>query len=173
VETIRRLAREEKIPAMKVGRGWRFKQDELIHWAETHHKKEKQPCILVIDDDQVVRELIALFLEREGYQVILVSDGLEGLMHLEDKAIDLILLDLKMPKMNGPEFLRRCREINPDLPVIVVTGYPDSILMMEAMQYGPLMMLAKPIIRKPLVQAVSTILKTPVHEAQGHMKASF
>lgn len=158
VETIRRLARRGDVPAYKVGKDWRFRRDALINWAQTHHMRQKQHGILVIDDDQAIQKLIALILEEAGYKVHLASNGTEGLLHLESKAVDLVLLDLKMPEMNGPEFLHRCRETNPYLPVIVVTGYPDSNLMMEAMRYGPITLVAKPIRKGTLMQAVHTTL---------------
>lgn len=158
VETIRRLARKGDIPAYKIGRDWRFQRDALLNWAETHHMRQKQHCVLVVDDEQNVRELIADILEPEGYKVLLSSNGSEGMLYLESKAIDLILLDLKMPEMNGPEFLRLCREAYHNLPVIVITGYPDSDLMEEAMRYGPITLVAKPVRRGPLMHVVHTLL---------------
>ena len=158
VETIRRLARKGEIPSYKIGKDWRFRKEALTKWAETHHLRRKPLCLLVIDDDDGVRMLMRRFLEAEGYRVCLASDGAEGLTCLNRESIKLILLDLKMPKMNGPEFLRRCREANPNLPVIVITGYPDSDLMTGAMRYGPITLVAKPIEREPLIHAVHTLL---------------
>ena len=57
---------------------------------------------------------------------------------------DLVLLDLKMPDMDGPRFLEKLRKTQPDLPVVIVTGYPDSELMKEATHYAPVMLVAKP-----------------------------
>ncbi len=172
VETIRRLARKGEIPSYKVGKDWRFRKEALINWAETHHLRHKPPCVLVIDDDAGVRRLMRRFLEAEGYRVFFASDGIEGLAWLDRESVSLILLDLKMPEMNGPEFLRRCREANPNLPVIVITGYPDSDLMIEAMRNGPITLVAKPIEREPLIHAVHTLLNGS-RKAQDRMKASF
>lgn len=158
VETIRRLARRGDMPAYKIGKDWRFRRDALIDWAETHHLRRKPSCVLVVDDEQGVRKLIARFLEAGGYQVLLASNGPEGLMHLQGKAVDLILLDLKMPEMNGPEFLQRLMETGHRPPVIVVTGYPDSDLMVEAMRYGPITLVAKPIEMETLMHAVRSTL---------------
>ena len=158
VETIRRLARKGEIPSYKVGKDWRFRKEALISWAETQHLRRKPPFVLVIDDDAGVRKLIKRYLEAEAYRVCLASDGAEGLAWLNRESVNLILLDLKMPGMNGPEFLRRCREANVNLPVIVITGYPDSDLMTEAMRYGPITLVAKPIEREPLIQTVHILL---------------
>lgn len=170
-ESIRRLARKGEIPAFKIGKDWRFRRESLLNWAETHHIRQKQPCVLVIDDEQGIRDLIRRFLEAGGYQIKLASNGVEGLRLLENNSIDLILLDLKMPEMDGPEFLRRCRENNPNLPVIVITGYPDSDLMAEAMHYGPITLLAKPVEREHLMNAVHTVFNGTYETVS--MKASF
>ncbi len=169
VETICRLARKGDITAYKIGRDWRFLRDALINWAETHQIQQKQHCVLVIDDEQGIRKMVGHFLEAEGYQVLLASSGIEGLMQLENKTVDLILLDLNLPGMNGSEFLRRCREADRDLPVIVITGYPDDDLMAEAMRYSPITLVAKPVERKRLMHAVHTVLNG-AREAHDRMK---
>jgi len=158
VETVRRLARKGDIPAYKIGKDWRFSREALISWAETQPLRRKPPFVLVIDDDDGVRKLMRRFLEAEGYRVCLASDGAQGLAWLNRESVNLILLDLKMPGMNGPEFLKEMRKINHELPVIVVTGYPDGDLMAEAIRYGPITLLAKPIDRGQLMLAVRTAL---------------
>ena len=172
VETIRRLARKGEIPSYKVGKDWRFRKEALKNWSETQHLRRKPPFVLVIDDDIGVHKLARRFLEEKGYRVCLASDGAEGLAWLNRESVDLILLDLKMPGMNGAEFLSRCREANPNLPVIVITEYPESDLMVEALRYGPITLLAKPIEREQLMNAVYTVLNGVV-EDRYRLKASF
>ena len=120
--------------------------------------RRKPPFVLVIDDDAGVRKLMRRYLEAEGYRVCLASVGAEGLAWLNRESVNLILLDLKMPGMNGPEFLKEMRKMNEYLPVIVVTGHPDGDLMAEAVRHGPFTLLAKPIDREQLIQAVITAL---------------
>ena len=158
VETIRRLARKGDIPAFKVGKDWRFRREALLAWADKHPLGGKPPCILVVDNDQSVRDLMGHYLKADSYHALLAPGCAEGLAYLENENVNLILLDLKMPGMNGPEFLHRLREDGRRLPVIVVTGYPESDLMLKAMRYGPITLLAKPIERAPLIQAVRTAL---------------
>jgi two-component system, response regulator, stage 0 sporulation protein F len=158
VETVRRLARIGDVPAYKIGKDWRFRKEALINWAETQSLRRKPPCVLVIDDDDSILKLMRRFLEADGYQVCLASDGSEGLAWLNRKSVNLILLDLKMPGMNGPEFLKEMRKMNEYLPVIVATGYPDGDLMAEAIHYGPFTLLAKPIDRKQLARTVEMAL---------------
>lgn len=158
VETMRRLARRGDIPAFKMGKDWRFRREALLHWADTHHMRRLEPAVLVVDDDEGVRELARQFLEAEGCRVATAPNGEEGLRHVTQGVPDLILLDLKMPRMTGAEFLKRLREEDPDVPVIVITGYPDSDLMQEAMRYGPITLVAKPLQREQLLRAVHTAL---------------
>lgn len=165
VETIRRLARKGDIPAFKIGKDWRFRREVLLRWEERYHLRRKPHLVLVIDDDDAVRKLIKRFLEAEAHRVCLASDGAEGLALLNRESVNLVLLDLKMPGMNGPEFLREFRKTNPNAPVIIVTGYPDSDLMTEVMRYGPITLVAKPIERELLLQAVRTVLNG-AHETQ-------
>ena len=158
VETIRRLARRGEIPAYKIGKDWRFRREALLRWAESQHSRRREPHVLVVDDELVVRDVVRKLLEPKGYRVTTASDGKEGLDRVSDGAPDLVLLDLKMSGMDGVEFLRRFREKHADVPVMVVTGYPDSDLMVQAMRFGPVMLLAKPVENEQLLRAVGVAL---------------
>lgn len=158
VETIRRLARKGELPAYKIGKDWRFRKEDLLTWAKTHYLQRKPPKILVIESDAGVRKLMNRYLETESYQVRFTSEGAEGLEWLKRESIDLIVLGLKMPGMNGPAFLRQFRKDKGTVPVIVTTGYPDGELMAEAIKYGPITLIAKPIDKRQLIEAVGTAL---------------
>ncbi len=81
--------------------------------------------VLVVDDEEGIRFLYKEELEEEGCEVILASDGEEALKHLDAASdIDLVLLDIKMPGMDGVEVLRRIKEKSKDIPVILSTAYP-------------------------------------------------
>lgn len=166
VETIRRMARKGEIPAYKVGKDWRFRREDLLHWAGEQHLRSKPPCVLVVDDEQIVRDSITWLLEADGYRVRQAPGGAEGLAYLENETVDLILLDLQMPQMSGPQFLKRLQESGRHIPVVIVTGYPDSDLVAEAMRYGPITLLAKPFQRDMLKQAVHNTL-LGAREAHG------
>ena len=81
--------------------------------------------ILVVDDEESIRELYRADLAEEGYEVDLAADGLQALHRLEVFRPDLITLDVKMPGIDGIETLRRIREKNPTLPVILVTAFGE------------------------------------------------
>ena len=84
--------------------------------------------ILIVEDTPIVREPMACLLRNEGYEVVSAANGVDALASLETKPVDLVLLDVLMPKMNGVTFLENFRA-NPrysDVPVIAVTGVLDS-----------------------------------------------
>jgi excisionase family DNA binding protein len=159
VETIRRLARKGEIPSYKIGKDWRFRRDALLRWVETHYLRRRAPHVLIVDDEELVRDLCRRVLEREGCRVATASDGEEGLRYTANGVPDLVLLDLKMPGTNGAEFLDGFRAENPHTPVMIITGYPDSDLMTQAMRYGPVTLLAKPLEEDHLVRSVRVALK--------------
>lgn len=167
VETVRRLARKGDIPSFKVGNDWRFRKDSLLKWAETDHLQRKPPFVLVIGTDAGIRKLVKRHLEEEGYRVCLASDDAEGLGWLNKEPVNLIVLDFKVLEMNGLTFLRELREAHDTLPVIVMTQYPDGPLMAEAIQYGPFILIAKPVEKKQLIQAVETILNGALKAQTG------
>ena len=166
VETIRRLARRGEIPSYKIGKDWRFRRGALLRWADTHHLRRRQPRILVVDDERAIRETFRRSLEGQGWRVAAAADVEAALGYVAQEMPDLVILDLKMPGMNGVEFLKRFREASPDAPVIVVTGYPDSGMMAEAMRYGPVMLLGKPVEEPQLLRAVHVVLNGALDNQQ-------
>ena len=84
--------------------------------------------ILLIEDTPIIREPLARLLKDEGFQVLAAGDGADAMIHLETQVVDLILLDVMMPHMNGLTFLERVRADDKlrHIPVIAVTGIADS-----------------------------------------------
>jgi excisionase family DNA binding protein len=161
VETVRRLARRGDIPSFKMGKDWRFRKEAILLWADSHHLRNRAPRALIVDDDESMRNLIRRILESEGYKAYTASKGAEGLKCVLTQEIDLVLLDLRMPGMDGPEFLLEVRKTHEDIPVIIVTGYPDSELMTKSMKAtgdGPIMLLPKPFTKKQLVRSANMAL---------------
>ncbi len=107
------------------------------------HKSLK---ILAIDDEPVVRDSIAAYLEDSGFEVIQAGDGQEGLQCLREEAPDLILLDLRMPEMDGLQFLDIMKKETPDTPVIVVSGTGVLQDAIEALRAGAHDFVTKPIL---------------------------
>lgn len=81
--------------------------------------------ILVADDEMSIRLLYSEELREEGYEVFTASNGREALEVVDKEPLDLIILDIKMPEMNGIEVLRRIKEQHPDLPVLLSSAYSE------------------------------------------------
>ncbi len=107
------------------------------------HKPRK---ILAIDDEPVVRDSIAAYLEDSGFEILQAGDGQEGLAQLRTHAPDLILLDLRMPEMDGLQFLEIMKGEAPETPVIVVSGTGVLQDAIEALQAGAHDFVTKPIL---------------------------
>ncbi|GAK55257.1 response regulator receiver protein [Candidatus Vecturithrix granuli] len=84
--------------------------------------------LLIVDDEKHIRMLYEEEFKDEGYTVLTASNGLEALGIIEQHPeIDLVILDIKMPEMDGSEFLRRIRQFNKDLPILISTAYGDYV----------------------------------------------
>ena len=104
---------------------------------------EKKAHILVVDDEQYVRELLRRTLEQEGYAVTLAADGSSALVRLREQTPDLVLLDIRMPDLTGYQVLERIRE-QFDVPVIMLTGVLEPTAVEQSVGLG-----ADDYIRKP------------------------
>ncbi len=158
VETLRKLGRRNEIPCFKIGRDWRFRKEALLRWADEQRSGGGDVSALVIDDEDHVGRAIARSLRLFGCRTRQAISGHQGLDMVAQEVPDVILLDLKMPDMNGPQFLKELRKTHPRLPVVLVTGYPDSDLMAQAMQHAPVMLLSKPVERELLERTVRSLV---------------
>ncbi len=116
--------------------------------------------ILVADDDAVIREGLRRVLTAEGYEVETVSNGRAALERLEAQRFKLLVTDLKMPGMSGLEVLQSLRACQPELPVVLITGYAAIDNAVEAMKNGATDYLSKPFANEELVSKVKNAIKT-------------
>lgn len=114
--------------------------------------------ILVIDDEEIVRISCRRALTPEGFNVEVARDGLEGLRLLKEKPYDLILIDLKMPNMDGMEVLENILAMRPDAKVIIITGYSAVETAVKAIKMGAFNYLEKPFTPDSLLEAVREAL---------------
>ena len=165
-KTIYSLLKQGSIPAVKIGNKWRFDKAVIDSWL--HHTMEgARARILVVDDDEIIRSLVKETLEEEGHTVIAAGTSVEGLDCVKRWDFDLVFLDLKMPDMDGAELLKQLRNINPRLPVTIITGYPGSEMMERAFKQGPLGVMEKPFDASDIIVAVNNFL----HATQPRRKA--
>ncbi len=118
-----------------------------------------KPRIAVLDDEPRMVEIIGMVLRREGYDVRAHSDPGEALAALEKQPADLLLTDLKMPGMTGVEVLTRARELDPDLPVILMTAHATIPTAIEAMKRGAFDYVEKPFDNTELKNLVQRALE--------------
>ncbi|HQW85188.1 MAG TPA: sigma-54 dependent transcriptional regulator [Ferruginibacter sp.] len=100
--------------------------------------------ILIIDDEKSIRKTLSEILSYEGYKIDESGDGEEGFKKFSEKEYDVVLCDIKMPKMDGIEFLDKAKEINPDVPVIMISGHGNVDTAVEAVKKGAYDYISKP-----------------------------
>jgi excisionase family DNA binding protein len=168
LRTVYRLIKARKIPAVRVGRQWRFRKRDIDAWLDSQrtHPVSATPHqaglpaptapnrILVVDDEASIRELLAKTLAIGEYEVETVADGKTALERLGDEPYDLVFVDLKMPGMDGLMLTRQIKRIKPDLPVIIITGFSTEVSAIEAINLGVAGYLTKPF-RVPQVLAAA------------------
>jgi excisionase family DNA binding protein len=169
LRTVYRLIKAGKIPAVRVGRQWRFRQRDIDAWLESQRPRGSRPTpapartatapagrprILVVDDEASIRDLLAKTLALAEYDVDLAPDGRTALDRLRIVPYDLLITDLKMPGVDGLTVIREARRLKADLPVIIITGFSTEASAIEAVNLGVSGYLTKPF-RVPRVLAVA------------------
>jgi DNA-binding NtrC family response regulator len=102
------------------------------------------PTILIIDDEKAIRKTLSEILSFEGYKIDEAADGEEGLKKFGEKMYDLVLCDIKMPKLDGIEFLEKAKMLNPDIPIIMISGHGNIDTAVEAVKKGAFDYISKP-----------------------------
>ncbi|OYZ00032.1 MAG: response regulator [Sphingobacteriia bacterium 28-36-52] len=100
--------------------------------------------ILIIDDERAIRNVLKDILNNEGYTTDEATDGEEGLKKFKSSSFDLVLCDIKMPKIDGIEFLQKAKEINADVPIIIISGHGNIETAVDAVKKGAFDYIAKP-----------------------------
>ncbi|MCK4339783.1 MAG: sigma-54-dependent Fis family transcriptional regulator, partial [Candidatus Cloacimonetes bacterium] len=100
--------------------------------------------ILVVDDEQIMRDSLSDWLRLDGYEVEAVEDGYKALEKVKKESWDVLFIDLKMPRMDGIEVMQKVKEINKDIPVIIITAYATVDTAVKAMKEGAYEYIVKP-----------------------------
>ena len=116
--------------------------------------------VLIVDDEPNLRKILAAQLSRDGYDVHTAVDGREGLAVLRDNHIDLVITDLKMPKVDGMTLLKEALRDDPDLPVLIITAHGTIDTAVEALKLGAFDYLTKPFDKDEVRRIVAKALKT-------------
>jgi len=128
-------------------------------------REQQTSRILVADDEAIIRENLERILREENYQVTSVATGEEALAVLRESEIDVVLLDLNLPDIHGLEVLKKAKEANPELLVIIITGYASVESAVNALKLG-----AYDYIKKPFKADVIRLIVRLASESQGLKK---
>lgn len=120
---------------------------------------QKKPSVLIIDDEDRIRNVCSKMLTQEGYDVAQANNGKAGLEMIAQRHFDIILLDLMMPGISGLEALEQIRELHPDTVVIVITGYATLDHAVDAMKRGAFEFIAKPFSPQDLRVVITKAIK--------------
>ncbi len=123
--------------------------------------------VLYVEDERALREEVSRFLSRRVKRVIEAQDGLEALEMVASEQVDLVITDLKMPRMDGLDLARRLRIERPELPIIVLTAVSDAASILEMVDVGIDKYLVKPIDIKRLVGAMKEIAERLSRKKEG------
>jgi len=171
LRTVYRLIKAGKIPAVRVGRQWRFRKRDIDAWLDSQRPRggarqpaaaapprpaavSSRPRVLVVDDEASIRDLLAKTLSLAEYDVDVAPDGRSALERMRMYSYDLLIADLKMPGMDGLTVIREAKRYKNDLPVIIITGFSTESSAIEAVNLGVAGYLTKPF-RVPQVLAAA------------------
>jgi two-component system, NtrC family, response regulator HydG len=119
-------------------------------------------AILIIEDDKTFGRILEGFLIKNGFKVMVCVDGKDGLRSLKNYSCDAVLLDYRLPDTTGLEVLEKIREVNPQLPVIIMTGFSDIRTAVAAMKLGAREYITKPVNSDELLLMLRGILNEPL-----------
>ncbi|UCC43493.1 MAG: response regulator [Candidatus Zixiibacteriota bacterium] len=118
---------------------------------------EQKRSILVVDDEEIIRDFLSEVLE--DYDVTAASDGDEAIDKLKQNHYDLVITDLRMPRVSGEEVVRAAQSIDPNLHVIVISGYSSLYTVSQSVANGACAFLSKPFSINELLQTVDSAIE--------------
>src|SRR5438270_5297732 len=116
--------------------------------------------VLIVDDEPNLRKILSAQLTRDGYDVMIAEDGEQGLSMLKEHHIDMVITDLKMPKVDGMTLLKEALREDPELPIVMITAHGTVDTAVEALKSGAFDYLTKPFDKDEVRQIVAKALKT-------------
>jgi putative two-component system response regulator len=121
--------------------------------------KKEETFILVVDDDPYVRGAVSTLLKEYGYWVIMSENGVNAMSQLHENKIDVVLTDIKMPGISGIELLERIRDFDSDIPVILMTGYAELDIAIDAVKKNAFDFITKPYKLEYLIHTIEKAVK--------------
>jgi len=162
LRTVYRLIKAGKIPAVRVGRQWRFRKSDIDAWPDSQRPRSAasrssaapsdrtsaagagRPRVLVVDDEASIRDLLSKTLAFAEYDVDVSPDGRSALERMRTHPYDLLITDLRMPGVDGLQVIQEAKRYKANLPVIIITGFSSESSAIEAVNLGVSGYLTKP-----------------------------
>src|SRR5258708_14725990 len=177
LRTVYRLIKAGKIPAVRVGRQWRFRKRDIDGWLDSQRPRgggggdrltspaapvrNTRQRVLVVDDEASIRDLLSKTLALAEYDVDTAPDGTTALDRMRAFSYALLISDLTMPGIDGLTLIRQAKRIKADLPVIIITGFSTESSAIEAVNLGAAGYLTKPFRVPQVLAAASKALGAP------------
>ncbi|MBM3772200.1 MAG: response regulator [Acidimicrobiia bacterium] len=178
LRTVYRLIKAGKIPAVRVGRQWRFRKRDIDAWVDSQRARgsamrapstaaappskpsaaTERPRVLVVDDEASIRDLLSKTLALAEHDVDVAQDGRSALDRLRIYPYDLLIADLKMPGVDGLSVIREAKRYKANLPVIIITGFSTESSAIEAVNLGVAGYLTKPFLVPQVLAAAAKAL---------------
>lgn len=124
-----------------------------------------KPSILVVDDELLIRDLLYDFFVDQGWDIAVAENSQKAISYLEDNPVDLVLTDIKMPEMDGMELTQYIKEHHPEMPVVIMTGYPSVETAVSALRIKAADYIVKPF-------NINQLYKTIKNEIERQKKES-
>lgn len=118
-----------------------------------------KPVILVVDDEEELREILTLILEKMPCTVQLAANGSEGLHLIKTQQIDAVLSDINMPVMNGLDMISEIRSAGSDIPVVILSGYSEAQKIQRAKELGVIDYLFKPFRPQDILKVMEKTIQ--------------
>jgi len=165
--TVYYLVQRGQLPAIQIGGRWRVKKD-LMDRDILRKEEEGQPTVLVVDDDTGLQQMFKLFLKKQGFARIVVGTGKEAIAAMQKQKFELCFLDLQLPDTTGDEIYKEAKDIQPNMPIVIITGYPDSQMLDNILKLGPVTVLKKPL----KVEALQKTMQMLGHKVKEKAKVA-
>ncbi len=153
VPTAYYLVQRGQIPAIHIGGRWRIKKS-AVDREVLKEENPGQPTVLVVDDDESLQTFFKLFFQKITLDHVVVGTVKDALAAVEKQKFDLVFLDLKLRDGPADDVYDAIKEQQPDCPVIIITGYPDSAMLDRILSKGPITVLKKPLKVEQLKETV-------------------
>lgn len=124
--------------------------------------------VLVVDDEKIIRDLLTRTLTIAGCEVLTANDGLEGLEVLGEEKIDIIISDIKMPKMDGITMVREILSTRPRMPILMITGYAETDVLKAVKALGVVDTIIKPFRNNSIISSINKALMMRAKYASGN-----